>query len=56
MQVLGDTAVLPHPVRTTVASREGGSVLPERETILSARQDDGRWSAVNEHLAPAPDA
>ena len=56
VQVLGETAVLTHRVRTTVATDEGESVLHERETIVFARQDDGRWLAVHEHLSPAPGA
>jgi ketosteroid isomerase-like protein len=54
VQVLGDTAVLTHRVRTTVATHEGEDVLHERETIVFARQDDGRWLGVHEHLSPAP--
>lgn len=54
VQVLGGTAVLTHRVRTTVATHEGESVAQERETIVFARQDDGRWLAVHEHLSPAP--
>jgi ketosteroid isomerase-like protein len=54
VQMLGDTAVLTHRVRTTVATREGEDVLHERETIVFARQDDGRWLGVHEHLSPAP--
>ena len=54
VQMLEDTAVLTHRVRTTVATHEGESVLHERETIVFARRDDGRWLAVHEHLSPAP--
>ncbi len=54
VQGLGDTAVLTHRVRTTVATNAGESVLQERETIVFARQADGRWLAVHEHLSPAP--
>jgi ketosteroid isomerase-like protein len=50
----GDAAVLTHRVRTTVRSDGATSVLHERETIVFARQDDGRWLAVHEHLSPAP--
>jgi ketosteroid isomerase-like protein len=56
VQVLGDVAVLTHRVRTSVATNEGESVLSERETIVFARQDDGRWLGVHEHLSPAPGA
>jgi ketosteroid isomerase-like protein len=50
----GDTAVLTHRVRTTVSAAGAPSVLHERETIVFARQDDGRWLAVHEHLSPDP--
>jgi ketosteroid isomerase-like protein len=53
VQVLGDSAVLTHRVRTTVATHQGESVLRERESIVFARRD-GRWLAVHEHLSPAP--
>ncbi len=56
VRVHGDTAVLTHPVRTTVTATGGTSVLHERETIVFRRQDDGRWLAVHEHLSPAPEA
>jgi uncharacterized protein (TIGR02246 family) len=56
VQVVGDTAVLTHRVRTTVTTHQGRSELHERETIVFARQDDGRWLAVHEHLSPAPGA
>ena len=54
IQVLGDVAVLTHRVRTTVSTHEGESVLRERETIVFARGDDGRWRGVHEHLSPDP--
>jgi ketosteroid isomerase-like protein len=54
VQLLGSTAVLTHRVRTTVATHDGEDVLHERETIVFARQDDGRWLGVHEHLSPAP--
>jgi uncharacterized protein (TIGR02246 family) len=56
VRVLGEVAVLTHRVRTTVATTEGEAVLTERETIVFARQPDGRWLAVHEHLSPAPGA
>jgi ketosteroid isomerase-like protein len=54
VQVLGDTAVLTHRVRTTVSTTAGVSVLDERETIVFHRHEDGGWLAVHEHLSPAP--
>ncbi len=56
VQVLGDVAVLTHRVSTTVATHEGESVLSERETIVFACQDDGRWLGVHEHLSRDPSA
>jgi len=56
VQLLGDTAVFTHRVRTTVETTDGQDVLHERETIVFARQDDGRWLGVHEHLSPAPGA
>ena len=53
VQMLGDTAVLTHRVRTTVATRAGTEVLRERETIVFA-QREGRWVGVHEHLSPDP--
>ncbi len=54
VQMLGETAVFTHRVRTVVASREGEDALDERETIVFTRGLDGRWLAVHEHLSPAP--
>ncbi|MGW6353698.1 YybH family protein [Streptomyces sp. NPDC055092] len=56
VQPFGDTAVFSHRVETTVASTAGEETLHERETIVFARQDSGRWLAVHEHLSPAPEA
>jgi ketosteroid isomerase-like protein len=56
VQVLGNTAVLTHRVRTTVATHTGEDVQRERETIVFARQGDGRWLGVHEHLSPDPGA
>jgi ketosteroid isomerase-like protein len=55
VQMIGETAVLTHRVRTTVATHEGESVLRERETIVFARRA-GRWLAVHEHLSTDPSA
>jgi ketosteroid isomerase-like protein len=54
VQLLGDTAVLTHSVRTTVSTSAGREVLRERETIVFRRGADGRWLGVHEHLSPAP--
>jgi ketosteroid isomerase-like protein len=53
LQMLGDTAVLTHRVRTTAATHAGTEALRERETIVFARRD-GRWIGVHEHLSPDP--
>lgn len=54
VQVLGDVAVLTHSVRTRLATNAGEDTVHERETIVLARQADGRWLAVHEHLSPDP--
>jgi ketosteroid isomerase-like protein len=53
VQLLGDTAVFTHSVRTVLSTHEGESTLDERETIVFQRRD-GRWIAVHEHLSPLP--
>jgi ketosteroid isomerase-like protein len=52
VQMLGDTAVFTHQVRTTLRTHEGESILDERETIVFALTQDGKWLAVHEHLSP----
>ena len=52
VQLLGDVAVVTHTVETRVRARDQESTLNERETIVLARQDDGRWLGVHEHLSP----
>jgi uncharacterized protein (TIGR02246 family) len=54
VQLLGDAAVMFHDVVTDVETRSGAETLRERETIVFARQGDGSWLAVHEHLSPAP--
>jgi uncharacterized protein (TIGR02246 family) len=56
VQVVGDAAVFLHDVITYVVTRAGAERLHERETIVFARQSDGRWLAVHEHLSPVPEA
>ena len=53
VQDLGDTAVFTHDVETRVSTRSGEELLQERETIVFAREEDGSWLAVHEHLSPA---
>jgi ketosteroid isomerase-like protein len=52
VHVLGDAAIFLHDVVTNVVTRTGAETLHERETIIFARQSDGRWLAVHEHLSP----
>jgi ketosteroid isomerase-like protein len=56
VQDLGDTAVFTHDVETRVSTHAGEETLRERETIVFARGEDGRWLAVHEHLSPAAGA
>lgn len=53
VQEFGDTAVFTHDVETRTSTRSGEETLHERETIVFARQGDGSWLAVHEHLSPA---
>lgn len=55
VQLIGDTAILTHFVRTEISTTDGDATLYERETIVF-RQIDGKWVAVHEHLSPRPDA
>ena len=54
VQVLGDdVALFTHDVETRVKTHAGEETLHERETIVFARDEDGDWLAVHEHLSPA---
>jgi ketosteroid isomerase-like protein len=53
VQVLGDTAVFTHAVKTRVSTAGAEETLNERETIVFERTESG-WLAVHEHLSPAP--
>jgi len=54
LQLLGEVAIFTHSVETELAM--GGETMTnhERETIVFARQNDGRWLAVHEHLSATP--
>lgn len=52
VQLWGEVAVVTHDVDTRVRTNDGEEDLSERETIVLARQADGRWLAVHEHLSP----
>ncbi len=55
VQVVGDVAVFNHSVATRIRTNAGGEEeLAERETIVFARQPDGAWLAIHEHLSPDP--
>jgi hypothetical protein len=43
-----------HSIETRQRSRAGEETLHERETIVFAKQPDGRWLVVHEHLSPSP--
>jgi ketosteroid isomerase-like protein len=54
LQMLGDAAVLTHSIETHYRTTAGEEVARERETIVFARQSDGRWLVVHEHVSPQP--
>ncbi|MEO8476876.1 MAG: nuclear transport factor 2 family protein [Actinomycetota bacterium] len=56
IQPFGELAVLTHSVETRIATNAGEDTVHERETIVMARQADGRWLGVHEHLSPRPEA
>ena len=53
VQPVGDVAIFTHAVETDVSV--GGETVTnnERETIVFARNNAGRWLAVHEHLSAA---
>ena len=53
--MLGEIAVVTHEIETVVATNDGEESLHERETIVMARQPDGGWLGVHEHLSPMPE-
>jgi ketosteroid isomerase-like protein len=54
--VFGDTGVFTHTIVSRIRTHAGVDESRERETIVFARQADGKWVAVHEHLSPAPQA
>jgi ketosteroid isomerase-like protein len=56
VQTFADFAVFSHTVKTRVRTNAGDEDLVERETIVFARQPNGRWLAVHEHLSPYAEA
>jgi uncharacterized protein (TIGR02246 family) len=55
LQMLGEAAVLTHSIETRQRTNAGEETLHERETIVFAKQPDGGWLVVHEHLSPQPD-
>lgn len=55
VQTFGDVAVITHSVETRISTHEGEDTLHERETIVMAHGEDGRWLGVHEHLSPMPE-
>ncbi len=53
VQLLGNTAIFTHSVRTDLSTKQGRSMLLERETIVFNRTG-GHWLGVHEHLSPEP--
>ena len=56
VQVVGDAAVFTHNLATRIGLDAGEETVRERETIVFAREHDGSWLAVHEHLSPDPAA
>ena len=54
IQLFGDVAVFVHRLTTRLRTNAGEETVLERETIVFARQAEGTWLAVHEHLSPDP--
>jgi ketosteroid isomerase-like protein len=52
LHMLGDVAVLVHSIHMRQRTDEGEETAHERETIVFAKQSDGRWLVVHQHLSP----
>ena len=52
LQLLDHVAIFTHAVETDLSIGGEAMTNHERETIVFARQPDGRWLAVHEHLSP----
>jgi ketosteroid isomerase-like protein len=55
LHMLGDVAVLVHSLLMQQRTNRGEETAHERETIVFAKQPDGRWPVVHQHLSPQPD-
>lgn len=51
VQLLGDVAIFTHAVETELSLAGKPVKSRERETIVFARNPEGRWLAVHEHLS-----
>ena len=49
--MLGDVAVFTHRVSTDLQFDDDQITSDERETIVFARDESGRWLGVHEHLS-----
>lgn len=54
--VTDEVALFTHSVRVEASTSLGTETRAERETIVFARQPDGRWLGVHEHLSKDPNA
>ena len=54
VEMLGDTAVLVHSIESQEQTDIGEETEREIETIVFARQRDGRWLIVHQHLSSLP--
>lgn len=54
LKLAGNSAIFTHTVETDVAFGDQHVTNLERETIIFARDDAGRWVAVHEHLSAKP--
>jgi ketosteroid isomerase-like protein len=54
VQVIGETAIFTHAVETELTIAGEDLMNRERETIVFAREPDGRWLAIHEHLSALP--
>jgi uncharacterized protein (TIGR02246 family) len=55
LRMLGDAAILVHAIESRERTDAGEETANERETIVFAKQPDGRWLIVHQHLSPLPE-
>lgn len=56
VQIFHDVGILRHDVTTHLQTVDGNQHVEERETIVFAKNSDGVWLGVHEHLSPMPTA